>query len=648
MGDIELRDNVESYKLFTLLSIIAILSAFSMLCVSIYYTSNKWFGADSISLTIIPLSVTLLYAISATFLGFFQKKAAIEEEDKKLLEKRKERTSTFETNEDALFTANRTLNNYIKYSPYVIAILALLIISFELFILWKYYLSGMLGVLPTNPLQAAFIAALIGFIALFCGVFSIGQSRKKEFRWLRPTGVWFILSAIMLFVAAVSVLFKNMDPPLIQWDYYLSRTSMVICAILAGELLINFLIEFYRPRTKSEQRPLFESRLLSFFTEPGGVMRNIANTLDYQFGFQVSGTWLYQSIEKTITPLLLMWLGLLWLFTAIDEVAPGEMGVRETFGSHSEQLLPPSVYLKWPWPIQTIRKIPVNQTQEIFIGPELKDAQGKIKAPGIVLWTESHYAKEGRFLIATELREEKREPNKLNKKDLNDDKTPVSMIAALLPIQFKIKEDGALNYAYKHKSPIDTLKDISEREITGYFASADMLKLMSTERKAAIDSIQIQIQKAANKLQLGIEIIAVAFLDAHPPIDDNKLPEEFQKVIGAQEEKEAEILSAKAYRARIIPQAEADALQLILQAQAYKYEQTKVSKAEIERFNKRLIGYRAMPEMYMLNSKLDFLENDCKSIRKYVVPSTSQYDVYVINLEEKQRLDLLDMGDLQE
>ena len=87
---------------------------------------------------------------------------------------------------------------------------------------------------------------------------------------------------------------------------------------------------------------------------------------------------------------------------------------------------------------------------------------------------------------------------------------------------------------------------------------------------------------------------------------------------------------------------------MTLQAEAYKSEQIKVSEAEIKRFRQRLVGYRAMPEMYILNSKLEFLETDCKDVRKYIVPDTSQYDVYVINLEEKQRLDLLDVSDFQE
>jgi hypothetical protein len=55
-----------------------------------------------------------------------------------------------------------------------------------------------------------------------------------------------------------------------------------------------------------------------------------------------------------------------------------------------------------------------------------------------------------------------------------------------------------------------------------------------------------------------------------------------------------------------------------------------------------------MPEQYILNEKMKFLEEECRGLRKYIVPASSRNDVYVINLEEKRRLDLLDINDLKD
>ncbi len=641
----QLSGRVEHYRLFFTLSLVGTIFAAALLGFSTYAIAVEFFASQTMYACVISLSVSLVYCVSALLLGFFQKRAAIEEEDKLLLEKRKERKATFDSSEDALFTASRTLGNYQRFSPYVISAIAALAIAAMLLFFWGVVSKDEL-LLPEKAMQGAFITFLLSVVSLFCGVFAIGQSRRREFRWLRPPGVWFVLSALMLLSASAAVMLKNMGIP--AWDYWLSRVLMSACVVLAFELVINFVIEFYRPRTGVEVRPVFESRLLSFFTEPGGILRNIADTLDYQFGFKVSGTWIYALLEKSLTPLILIWLVLFWGFTSVDQVAPGEMGVRETLGRHSDTILSPGVYLKLPWPLQGIRKILVKQVQEVVIGPELKDEQGVEKKPDVVLWTQPHYAKEGRFLIATDIKELRRgEPEKENDSK-GTENSPVSMIAAMIPVQFRVKAENVLDYAYKHQDPVKTVKDLSEKEITSYFAGADMLRLMSDERRDAIKTLTERIQAATDKAELGVEIIAVAFLDAHPPITDDGLPQAFQEVVGAKEEREAAVHDAKGYRARTIPQAEADSLQLVLQAEAYKHEQTQVSKAEIERFTQRLVGYRAMPRMYKLNALLELLEVDCRDARKYIVPAGTQYDVYVINLEEKQRLDLLDITDFQE
>ena len=216
MENFELRNKVESFKLFTLLSLLAALASLVMLGFATYYASNDWFAADTMSITTIPLSIALLYSICALLLGFFQKRAAVEEEDKLLLEKRKERTTTFDSDEDALFTAGRTLKNYSKYSPYVISILASILILILLIIFGQSWGTRVEAPLPTRPLQAAFIAFLLSAISIFSGVFCIGQSRREEFRWLRPVGVWFVLSSILLVASAVAVLLNKPDLP--KWD----------------------------------------------------------------------------------------------------------------------------------------------------------------------------------------------------------------------------------------------------------------------------------------------------------------------------------------------------------------------------------------------------------------------------------------------
>ncbi|HOK04552.1 MAG TPA: hypothetical protein PLN24_04785 [Victivallales bacterium] len=50
-----------------------------------------------------------------------------------------------------------------------------------------------------------------------------------------------------------------------------------------------------------------------------------------------------------------------------------------------------------------------------------------------------------------------------------------------------------------------------------------------------------------------------------------------------------------------------------------------------------------MPYMFKLRTYLDFFESDLAKVRKIVIDSNLAYNVYILNFEEKQRLDLLDV-----
>ena len=233
---------------------------------------------------------------------------------------------------------------------------------------------------------------------------------------------------------------------------------------------------------------------------------------------------------------------LFWGATSFDEVAPGYMGVRETFGERVGEPLDSGFYLKLPWPIQKIRKFPVDRIQEIFIGPEMHDKdESSDKKTDVLLWTVSHYGKENPFLIATE-----KKNSNLPDKGENDSKeketVSVAILSALVPVQFKIKPEKLLDYGYEHKDPVQTLKYISEKEVAAYFANADMMKVMSDGRGEAISEIYKNIQMAADSTNLGVEIIAVTLLDAHPPIlkgeeESTGLPQAFQVCYRGQREK---------------------------------------------------------------------------------------------------------------
>ncbi len=624
-----LRENIDNSKLLVKLSIIgSIGSAIMAILVLILSGVSSWVGSDVFALSILPLLLAVIFSIGSMIYGILAASAAQEDEDKKLLEKRKENIAVINVNEDVRFTAGRSFENYKKYTPYFLAALAAVITFTLLGLFFYYYNTRSVGPVPANAGKSLFVSIILMGICILGGAFAVGQSRDKDFRWLRPSGAWLIMAFVVLLLTSFSMLMFGWGYP--QTDKYLARIVFVIYALLGAEFIINFITEFYRPRTIEEPRPVFESRLLALFTEPGGVARNIADTLDYQFGFKVSKTWISEFAEKYLFRLVIVWLICLWMFTCIFEVGPSQVGVREQFGKiDSEELLSPGIYFALPYPFGKIARYSCTEIHDVLVGPGMIDENGKKLRPEVVTWTEKHYATESEFLVASEKVDTALKPA-----------TSVSFLGISLPIQYRIRRSGLINFAYKHKDAANILQNIGEMIATKYFASVSIMEIMSSGRQKAAEDLKKQIQKAADDQNLGVDIVYVNLHDVHPPTE--RVAPAFEAVIGSIEEKETEILKARSYSEKIIPQAQADKMQIEAQAKSYRYQITTVAQAEGERFNKQLQAYQAMPQIFKLRTYLDMLEKDCADTRKYIMSSSIPNEIYELNFEQKARFDLID------
>ena len=82
-------------------------------------------------------------------------------------------------------------------------------------------------------------------------------------------------------------------------------------------------------------------------------------------------------------------------------------------------------------------------------------------------------------------------------------------------------------------------------------------------------------------------------------------------------------------------------------AAAYKFDVSHVAAADAFRFQRQLQAYEQQPMLFRLRTYLDFLENDCKDLRKFIISSRIRSQIYELNMEEKPQLDLLDGADVQ-
>ncbi len=604
-------------------------------------------GSDTFTLALIPLMMAVLFSLGNFIYSMLAASAADESEEKALLAKRKE-SHALNVEEDVRFTAERSFRNYSRFAPYVLSVLGALILLVSAWIFWRYWGFRDVKPLPESSLRSAFISALMMCFCALPGAFLIGQARSNGCRWLRSIGSWQIMAFVTFLLAAAGSVLNYFEFP--GADDRFAGILLVAYLVLAAEFVLNFIIEFYRPRTIVEERPLFESRFLALFTEPGGVMRNIADMLDYQFGFKVSGTWIYAFIERALYPLLIFWVVILWAATSVYEVGPNQVGFKVSFGKVDRELLEPGIYFSWPWPFGEMRRFSTTEIQTVTVGghgheheeaeeeeaPD--DGHGHAKAPKrdrnavvrVVTWTNDHSGgdEEEYFLLSA------------RSSGGSDRAMQIALAALDVPIEYRIRRDGVFKFACDNADTPEIIEGLAQAEVVKYLAGITFEDLLTTRRQETGAILRERIQAQVDHHDLGVDIVHVDLLGIHPP--GQQVAPKFEEVYAAREKARTMVYRANSYQAQRVPQAQAEAWQIVTSANSYKDQAIRGAEAESRRFEAQLTAYLAMPEMFKLRSYLDFLQYECAHIRKFIVPSSLEREVLDMNFEVNPSLRLLD------
>ena len=607
-----------------------------------------------------PALVAALNVILLGVLGawrcIFARNQAIEEQGVKEYRESHGNSELFEDADEAVRLATRANQQFTKFAVPIITVL--IGVAETIFCILKWRAWGKLEFFPVspNPMPVAILGVCCCIGVLIAGSFFVGASREAGCRWLRPAGAWLFFTGFLYLMAGIALFFEFFGKFADTADIMIAKAALIVVLVLAIELILSFVIEFYRPRMPGEEeRPLPESRILALFTEPGGVARNVAASLDYQFGFQVSEAWFYRFLERTVVPLLIVMALGLWLQTCLVIVGTEENGIMERFGKvESKTPLQPGLYWKLPTPFETIQRFPVEHIQTLTLGghseepheeeeEEADDGHGHSKPKKnkkedhderIVLWSTQHAEEEKPFIVAMSQNDAERASETKN----GAPPLSIGLIAAHIPLYYKVRD--MYDYFYKHNDPNETLSNLATRELNKYLAAADFNDLLGSKRGTAGDILRERIQKVCDEAQLGVDIVFVSLAGLHPPVSTGSA---YDKVVASGEEKQKEILQAEAYALGSEPVYLATRETLVQQSKAYKLEQTKVSEAEATRFLSQLMGYNASPKIFMLNSFLEVLTTEAKDTRKYILAGNGGKEVLNINLEKKLTTGLLDL-----
>ncbi len=494
-------------------------------------------------------------------------------------------------------------------------------------------LAIMPPIIAEHSKLAMSLLGLIGIILFMLGKYSSGLARLQGLKLLRPSSAYLLLSAYANLAVIGAIAAASEGIPKV--DLIVARVLCVVTGLASVETLLALVLEGYRVRVQGrEARLLYESRLVGLLGQPEAIITTAAHALDYQFGFKVSDTWFYRFLEKALGWLVLAQFGVLVLSSCFFIVEPGDQALLECFGKPLGQngVVGPGLHLKPPWPIGWTTSYHTEQVQSFLVGAEPETTE-------TIAWAIGH-AKEQDFLVAS--RESTPAATTGNAPVAKS--PPVSLLAVSIPVQYQIT--NLSSWAYTNEDPVTLLTNIAEREVVQYLASADFDNLMSSGRAAASVTLQQNMQRDADLLNLGVHISFVGLEDIHPPTGaKQKLAEEFEKVIGAAETREEKILTAQAHAVATNNWATGESFRRVTKAQADYYGIVTNSAARALLFADQELAYSAAPGfngIYEQQARLAALVENSDDDRKYIIATTNVPNITIYNLEDKIRPDLLE------
>ena len=459
--------------------------------------------------------------------------------------------SIFQADDEALLLERNRLRWMIKWMlPGTTVLVAVVLIAGQ-FLFWTWSLSQAFDPLAgvrkaQHPTLVMWFPVGIGLLSYLCARYCLVLSRVPSFRLLHAGGSWMAGSAFFCLILAIALGAGESlawAQPLVA---YILRVALVVLGI---ELAVNFVLDFYRPRIPGTvPRPSFDSRILGLIADPGGIAKSIAETINYQFGFEVSSTWFYKLLQQWLLPIVGCSFVIVLALTSVVVVDAGEAVVVERFGrpvSDPPEVLRPGLHLKWPFPVDIARRAPAQHIREVILGEATdKDDEHGDKA---ILWTEEHdFAPEMMLLVAspqTNVRPGSLAELKLGQRQSTATQSvAVSLLMVSVPIEYRVSDP--VKFLYNYSDPVGLMESIAYQYLSDFAAKTDIDALMGPGRTEFNNKFKDDLQEALDLLQVGIEVVFTGIRDAHPPARDD-VAQTFLAVVNAQTQRGATIEAAE-------------------------------------------------------------------------------------------------------
>jgi membrane protease subunit HflK len=166
---------------------------------------------------------------------------------------------------------------------------------------------------------------------------------------------------------------------------------------------------------------------------------------------------------------------------------------------------------------------------------------------------------------------------------------------------------------------------------------------MTKDRDQATAHLQKSIQAELDKRNTGIELVRVAMIGLHPPVE---IANTYEQAINARQERETMIWMAKGIANMRVPMADAFAGETLSGAESKRYGKVVIEQANAQRFGDQLESFKIAPDVFYLRNYLDVLVQSTANVRKYILATENGKKLY-LDVDDKEKISsgLLGLGE---
>jgi membrane protease subunit HflK len=175
-------------------------------------------------------------------------------------------------------------------------------------------------------------------------------------------------------------------------------------------------------------------------------------------------------------------------------------------------------------------------------------------------------------------------------------------------------------YLFKVDDQTGTLRVAAESTIRRVIANHTLDDALTENKFSIQQEIKDDLQKIADKYNLGVVIAVVQLQDVQPP---KEVDAAFKDVASAKEDKTSYVNQAQSYANEVIPKARGNAAEAINKALGYKEKRIAEARGDVAKFVQILERYQESPEVTRTRMYLETVQEIFPGMEKYVVPGGS-------------------------